>query len=126
MAMDVVDENGRPLRHGKGELVCRKPFPSMPAGFWNDPKGEKYRAAHMIFGLSHAAEGNSLADQALLLAKRPMLVLGEEGVDFIPHRCVDDTRGDAVDIDPVSNEVEPRPKSTSRPLVASSLKVVGG
>ena len=35
-----------PLTHGKGELVCRKPFPSMPVGFWNDPDGRKYRAAY--------------------------------------------------------------------------------
>jgi acetoacetyl-CoA synthetase len=46
MAMDVLDEAGRPLRRGKGELVCMKPFPSMPVGFWNDPDGAKYRAAY--------------------------------------------------------------------------------
>ena len=31
---------------GKGELVCTKPFPSMPIGFWNDPDGKKYHAAY--------------------------------------------------------------------------------
>jgi acetoacetyl-CoA synthetase len=46
MAVDVVDENGARLGQGKGELVCTKPFPSMPVGFWNDPDGEKYRAAY--------------------------------------------------------------------------------
>jgi acetoacetyl-CoA synthetase len=46
LAVDVVDEDGKPLAKGKGELVCTNPFPSMPAGFWNDPKGEKYRAAY--------------------------------------------------------------------------------
>ena len=30
----------------KGELVCTRPFPSMPVGFWNDPGGAKYRAAY--------------------------------------------------------------------------------
>lgn len=44
--VDVSDENGRPLPSGKGELVCRKPFPSMPLMFWNDPDGRKYRAAY--------------------------------------------------------------------------------
>ena len=44
--MDVVDENGTPVAHGKGELVCTKPFPSMPIGFWNDPDGKKYHAAY--------------------------------------------------------------------------------
>jgi acetoacetyl-CoA synthetase len=46
LAVDVMDEGGRPLERGKGELVCTRPFPSMPVGFWNDPKGEKYRAAY--------------------------------------------------------------------------------
>ncbi len=46
MAVDVYDVSGRPLRRAKGELVCTKPFPSMPIGFWNDPDGAKYRAAY--------------------------------------------------------------------------------
>ena len=44
--IDVFDDNGRPLRGEKGELVCKSPFPSMPIGFWNDPDGSKYRAAY--------------------------------------------------------------------------------
>jgi acetoacetyl-CoA synthetase len=35
-----------PLPRGRGELVCTKPFPSMPVKFWNDPDGRKYRAAY--------------------------------------------------------------------------------
>ena len=46
MAVDVVDDQGDTVAHGKGELVCRHPFPSMPVGFWNDPDGRKYRAAY--------------------------------------------------------------------------------
>jgi len=46
MAADVADENGRPMAQGKGELVCRRPFPSMPVSFWNDPDGKKYRNAY--------------------------------------------------------------------------------
>ncbi len=46
MAVDVYDEAGRPLAAGKGELVCTRPFPSMPVGFWNDPDGAKYHAAY--------------------------------------------------------------------------------
>ena len=38
MAMDVVDAEGRSVRGEVGELVCRKPFPGMTRGFWNDPK----------------------------------------------------------------------------------------
>ena len=46
MAVDVFDEAGQPLRSEKGELVCTRPFPVMPVGFWNDPEGKKYRAAY--------------------------------------------------------------------------------
>jgi acetoacetyl-CoA synthetase len=47
MAVDVLDaHDGRPLRLVPGELVCTKPFPSMPIGFWEDPDGRKYRAAY--------------------------------------------------------------------------------
>ena len=46
MAVEVLDEAGRPVRKTKGELVCLKPFPSMPIGFWNDADGAKYRAAY--------------------------------------------------------------------------------
>ncbi len=46
LAVDVVDEQGASVRHGKGELVCRNSFPSMPVGFLNDPGGERYRNAY--------------------------------------------------------------------------------
>ena len=46
MAIEVFDEQGRALEGQKGELVCTRPFPSMPVGFWNDPDGAKYRAAY--------------------------------------------------------------------------------
>lgn len=46
MAVDVFDEDGAPVRGRKGELVCNRPFPVMPLGFWADPDGTKYRAAY--------------------------------------------------------------------------------
>jgi acetoacetyl-CoA synthetase len=46
LKVEVFDENGRPVEREKGELVCSRPFPSMPLGFWNDPGGGKYRAAY--------------------------------------------------------------------------------
>ena len=46
MAVDVWDDAGRPVRGVPGELVCTRPFPSMPVAFWNDPDGAKYRAAY--------------------------------------------------------------------------------
>jgi len=46
MAVEVFDENGESVVGKKGELVCTRPFPSMPLGFWNDRGGEKYHAAY--------------------------------------------------------------------------------
>ncbi|MBI1206256.1 MAG: acetoacetate--CoA ligase [Azospirillum sp.] len=46
MAVQVFDDAGRPVVGAKGELVCTRPFPSMPIGFWNDPDGSRYRAAY--------------------------------------------------------------------------------
>jgi acetoacetyl-CoA synthetase len=46
LAIEVYDENGRALVAEKGELVCTKPFPAMPIGFWNDADGSRYRAAY--------------------------------------------------------------------------------
>ena len=46
LAVEVFDEEGRPVVGKKGELVCTKPFPSMPLGFWNDRHHEKYRSAY--------------------------------------------------------------------------------
>jgi acetoacetyl-CoA synthetase len=46
LAVDVWDDDGKPVRGEKGELVCAKAFPSMPVMFWNDPDGAKYRAAY--------------------------------------------------------------------------------
>ena len=37
---------GKPVRGLSGELVCVKPFPSMPTHFWNDADGKKYRNAY--------------------------------------------------------------------------------
>jgi acetoacetyl-CoA synthetase len=46
MAVAVFDGAGRALVGEPGELVCTRPFPSMPVGFWNDPEGSRYRAAY--------------------------------------------------------------------------------
>lgn len=46
MAVDVWDDDGKPVREQKGELVCTKAFPCMPLAFWNDPEGAKYQAAY--------------------------------------------------------------------------------
>ena len=46
MAVEAWDHEGRPVVGERGELVCTKPFPSMPVGFWGDDTGERYRRAY--------------------------------------------------------------------------------
>ncbi len=46
MAVDVYCAEGRPVRGEAGELVCTRPFPSMPIAFWDDDDGSRYRAAY--------------------------------------------------------------------------------
>src|SRR6185369_9816551 len=45
-AVEVFNDQAEPVVGEKGELVCTKPLPSMPLGFWNDKGGEKYRSAY--------------------------------------------------------------------------------
>jgi acetoacetyl-CoA synthetase len=47
MQVEVRDDEGVVLGPGKkGELTCSNAFPSMPVRFWNDSKGDRYRAAY--------------------------------------------------------------------------------
>lgn len=46
MDVDVFNEQGNSVRETRGELVCTKPFPSMPIGFWNDPDKTAYMNAY--------------------------------------------------------------------------------
>ena len=45
--VDVFTDEGKSaLNNEKGELVVKKPFPSMPIKFWGDKNGEKYHNAY--------------------------------------------------------------------------------
>src|SRR5208282_396922 len=47
MDVDIFRDDGTIAADDeKGELVCTRPFPTMPLGFWNDPGDKKYRAAY--------------------------------------------------------------------------------
>jgi acetoacetyl-CoA synthetase len=46
MQVEIFDDEGNHLVGTPGELVCTRPFPSMPVEFWNDPDGTRYRAAY--------------------------------------------------------------------------------
>jgi len=45
--VDVFTDEGKSVKDGeKGELVVKKPFPSMPVKFWGDDEGQKYYKAY--------------------------------------------------------------------------------
>ena len=46
MAVEVFDDDGRSVWGEKGEMVCTRPFPTMPLYFWDDADGAAYRAAY--------------------------------------------------------------------------------
>jgi len=46
MDVDIFSEKGFSIKNKKGELVCKKPFPSMPVKFWNDIGNKKYKSAY--------------------------------------------------------------------------------
>ena len=45
--VDIYNENGKKVSgNKKGELVIKKPFPTMPIKFWNDKKDKKFKKAY--------------------------------------------------------------------------------
>jgi acetoacetyl-CoA synthetase len=83
MAVDVVDDDGAPLRAAPGELICRKPFPSMPVGFWDDPGDTRYRAAYFERfpgGWHHGDFAEITAHGGLIISGRSDTTLNPGGV----------------------------------------------
>jgi acetoacetyl-CoA synthetase len=83
MKIEVWNDEGKPVRGEKGELVCTAPFPSMPVGFWNDPAGKKYRAAYFgrYPGIWHHGDYVELtAHDGLMIFGRSDAVLNPGGV----------------------------------------------
>ena len=80
MAVDVFDESGNSITNKKGELVCTKPFPSMPLGFWNDRGGERYHAAYFAKYPNVWCHG----DWSELTERGSMLVYGRSDATLNP------------------------------------------
>jgi acetoacetyl-CoA synthetase len=83
MRVDIFDDQGRPVRGERGELVCTAPFPSMPVGFWNDPDGRKYRAAYFerFPGVWHHGDYAAITEHdGLVIYGRSDAVLNPGGV----------------------------------------------
>ncbi len=80
MAVEVFDERGAPVRERDGELVCTRPFPSMPVKFWDDPDGLKYRAAYFERYTGVWRHG----DWARLTAHDGLVILGRSDATLNP------------------------------------------
>ncbi|MGH8739475.1 MAG: acetoacetate--CoA ligase [Burkholderiales bacterium] len=80
MAVEVFDSQGNSLVNEKGELVCTKPFPSMPLGFWNDPGDQRYHAAYFAKYANVWCHG----DWSELTERGTMLVYGRSDATLNP------------------------------------------
>jgi acetoacetyl-CoA synthetase len=83
MAVEVFDSHGQPCRGKEGELVCTRPFPSMPVAFWDDPDGTRYRAAYfeMFPGVWRHGDWACLTDHdGLVILGRSDTTLNPGGV----------------------------------------------
>ncbi|QXH78310.1 acetoacetate--CoA ligase [Pseudomonas salmasensis] len=83
MAIEVWDDQGRPLVGEKGELVCTRHFPAMPIGLWNDPQQQKLRASYFSQFPGVWAQGDyaeQRANGSLLIHGRSDAVLNPGGV----------------------------------------------
>lgn len=83
MSVEVFDDMGHSVYEQRGELVCTKPFPSMPLRFWHDPKDEKYQRAyfeHFPGVWSHGDFAEITSNQGLIIYGRSDAVLNPGGV----------------------------------------------
>jgi acetoacetyl-CoA synthetase len=80
MAVDVYDPQGNSIVGEKGELVCTRPFPSMPLGFWNDRGDERYHAAYFAKYPNVWCHG----DWSELTERGTMLVYGRSDATLNP------------------------------------------
>lgn len=83
MAVEVWNDQGRPVLDEKGELVCTRHFPAIPLGFWHDPDGERFKAAYFSQFPGVWCQGDyaeEFADGGLAIHGRSDAVLNPGGV----------------------------------------------
>ncbi|HTK55325.1 MAG TPA: acetoacetate--CoA ligase, partial [Gemmatimonadales bacterium] len=80
MAVEVWDAEGKPVVGEQGELVCTKPFPSMPVAFWDDPDGRKYLSAYFDFWPNVWRHG----DWAEVTARGGLVIYGRSDATLNP------------------------------------------
>jgi acetoacetyl-CoA synthetase len=80
MAVDVLDEHGVSVLHEKGDLVCTKPFPSMPITFWGDSGDERYYSSYFAKRPGVWSHGD-LAEQTI---EQTMIIYGRADTTLKP------------------------------------------
>lgn len=83
MAVDIYNEDRKPLRGEKGELVCTAPFPSQPLMFWGQDGIERYKKSYFNHfpGIWHHGDyGEMTAHGGLIISGRSDATLNPGGV----------------------------------------------
>ncbi|HAU1248850.1 TPA: acetoacetate--CoA ligase [Legionella pneumophila] len=83
MEVAVYDEQGHSIKQKRGELVCSKPFPSMPVCFWNDKDRQAYKHAYFerFPGVwAHGDFAEITAHNGLIIHGRSDAILNPGGV----------------------------------------------
>lgn len=83
MAVDVIDERGASVVSEKGELVCTRPFPSMPLTFWGDDGEERYHSSYFADrpGIwTHGDFAEQTVEQSMIIYGRTDTTLNPGGV----------------------------------------------
>lgn len=83
MAVECWNDAGQHVVGEKAELVCVKPFPSMPVGFWNDPEDERFLDAYFGIYPNVWAQGDFAEEtihQGMIIHGRSDAILNPGGV----------------------------------------------
>jgi acetoacetyl-CoA synthetase len=80
MKVEILDDDGKPVREETGELACLAPFPSMPIHFWNDEDGSKYHNAYFARHPNIWCHG----DYAMLTEHEGVVIYGRSDATLNP------------------------------------------
>lgn len=80
MDVKIFNSDGIAIKEQKGELVCAKPFPSMPIYFWGDTNGEKYQNAYFNKYPNVWTHG----DYAMLTEHQGLIIFGRSDTTLNP------------------------------------------
>ncbi len=80
LSVEVFNDEGESIVNEKGELVCTKPFPSIPIYFWGDKSGKKFNQAYFEKFQNVWAHG----DYAELTERGTMVIYGRSDAVLNP------------------------------------------